>query len=269
MKKYLNIIWNFLNSKVFTYIVIIIAIIILVSTCSKNEKLKDEVTRNNQNISALTDTIITIKTKNGNLQSSINGYIVSEKELKDLNKNLYNLVDQQKGKVITLNNIIFQLKQDTSDLNRYINENKTPPEKINDSTYDINWTLSYIYDSLNYDIYKGQTRIGLTGNSLFLKEVKIKHNYTKLLDRESQINLIWGQKWEKINGENKLRIFAESAHPAYRAKLLEGVYVDYPKQKHWFTGFGIGPGIIIGYDVLHARPALVFGIDFHYTIYQW
>ena len=66
MKKVLNIIWNFLNSKVFTYIVIIIAIIILVSTCSKNEKLKDEVTRNNQNISALTDTIITIKTKNGN-----------------------------------------------------------------------------------------------------------------------------------------------------------------------------------------------------------
>ena len=71
MMKILKTIWNFLNSKVFTYIIIIAALIFLVSMCQKNEDLNNEVTRNNQNISALTDTITTVKTKNGNLQSSI------------------------------------------------------------------------------------------------------------------------------------------------------------------------------------------------------
>ena len=266
--KTLNSIWKFVNSKIFNYIVIVVTIIILVSMCSKNVNLNDEVERNEQNISALTDTITTVKTKNGDLQSSISGYIATGKKLKELNENLANQVSNQKGKVITLNNIIFQLKQDTSDLNEYIRNSENETEKINDSTYNLNWKLSYIYDSLNYDIYNGQTQLFLTGNYKLLKDLKIDHN-TKLLNRDSQINLIWGQKWEKVDGENKLKIFAETAHPAFQTKLLEGVYVDYPKKRHWFTGFGIGPSLNLGYDLINSKLVLAPGISIHYNIYQW
>jgi hypothetical protein len=40
-------------------------------------------------------------------------------------------------------------------------------------------------------------------------------------------------------------------------------------KKHWFSGFAAGPNISVGWDVLHAKPAVIIGVGFHYNIYQW
>jgi hypothetical protein len=79
------------------------------------------------------------------------------------------------------------------------------------------------------------------------------------------MTLTWGQKYEK----GRVHVFAWTSHPAFQATLLEGTYVDYPKKKHWFTGFGIGPNLSLGYDFINNRPAFIFGIGIQYNIYQW
>ena len=245
-----------------------IVIFLFVETCGKNSDLKEEAKINEQNTSALNDSIKQIRLKNGDLQASVDGYIGTAKNLRKYNRELANKVRNEKGKIITLGNIVFQLKQDTADLQTYINELLSKYEKpiqINDSTWDVDWKLTYIYDSTNFDIFNGRTQIGLRGNKEFLKTISVIHNKTWMLNRDSQIGLTWGQKYE----DGKLKVFAKTAHPAFKAKLLEGTYVNFPKKRHWFTGFGVGPTFNIGYDFLHNQPAIIIGVGINYNIYEW
>jgi hypothetical protein len=268
MKKVLTAIWKFINSRVFLFIIVGVLIVLFSGTCGRNSRLKEESERQVQNISAMTDTIRTIKLANGELQSSKNAFMASAKELEKLNSDLAAEVKAQKGKVVTLNRIVFQLKQDTADLQAYINELLTKyetPVKVNDSTWNVDWTLAFTYDSANFDIFNGRTVVGLRGPIAYLPQISLTQNKTFLLNRQSQMSLTWGQKWE----DGRLKVYAQTSHPAFQTKLLEGTYVDFPKKKHWFTGFGIGPSINLGYDFLNQKPAIVAGIGIQYNIYQW
>ena len=268
--KFLDKIWKFLNSKVTLYILIAVSAILFLGTCNRNSSLRDELDRRDINISALTDSIKTVKLKNGDLQSSRDAYMASAKELEKFNKELAEAVKNQKGKVITLNRIVFQLKQDTADLREFIRNlpDPEPPVQDDDSTWTVSWSTAYVYDSTNYDKYDGKTQVRLRG-PFDLSKISVGHQQTYLTFRDSQIGLTWGQKWEGIGKDRKLRVYAQTSHPAFQTKLLEGVYVDYPRKRHWFTGFGVGPTLNIGYDFLNNQPALVIGVGIHYNIYQW
>lgn len=268
--KFLKTVWEFINSKVFGYIVICVFIFLFIGTCGRNSNLKDEARIKDQNISALADSIETIRLKNGVLQSSKNAFLADANELKDLNEALSDEVKDQKGKVVTLNRIVFNLKQDTSDLKESIRNlpDPEPPVQDDDSSWTVSWSTAYVYDSINYDRYDGKTQVRLRG-PLDLSKITVAHNNTFLTYRDSQIGLTWGQKWEGTGKDKKLKVYAQTAHPAFRTKLLEGVYVDYSKKKHWFTGFGIGPQAGIGYNFLNQKTGIYLGIGIQYTIYQW
>lgn len=270
MKKILEKIWKFVNSRIFGYIVLIIFVVFFIGTCNRANTLKEELQRTQQNISALNDSITTVVKKNGNLEASIDGYIATAEELSKYNKELAEAVKAQKGKVITLNQIVFNLKQDTAELREYIRNlpDPHPPVQEDDSTWYVTWSTSYVYDSTNYDRYDGKTKIRLSG-PVMLGNVIVTHLGTNLIYRDSQIGLTWGQKWEGTGKNRRLRIYAETSHPAFKAKLLQGTYVDYPTKKHWFTGFGIGPQLDIGYDLLNNQPAVIVGVGIHYNIYQF
>jgi len=259
----LSKIWDILNSRIFGYIALGIVLLILINTCSRNFNLKNDIELKNYNISVLNDSITTEVLKNGNIQSKIDGFIANEKELKLYNKKLANQVESQKGKVISLNNIVFELSQSVNDLQTYIDEiesRKEKPIQINDSTWKLGWTLAYTYDSNNYDIFKGYTSFSL--NIKGLNNINVNNLGSILEQRNSKMLITWGQKYE----EGKLKVFAETKHPAFRAQLLEGVYLDAPKKKHWFSGFGVGPQI--GMSLL-PKQFVYIGIGMQYTIYQW
>lgn len=265
--KILKKIWNFINTRIFGYILIGIFIILFIGTCGKNSSLKEESLRKDQNILALSDTIKTERFKNGSIQVSIAGYIGNAKELKEYNKDLAKQIKDQKGKVVTLNNIIFYLKQDTADLRKYIDElltNFKDPEQVNDSTWNVDWVLSYIYDQNNYDIFDGRTQIGLRGDVTAFKGITLTHNQTLMLNRDSKISLTWGQKYE--NG--RLRVFARTTHPAFKTQFLEGVYVEPYKTKKWFSGWNISIGITPGWDIYSRRFSIIIGPSFSYSIYN-
>jgi len=270
MKNILEKIWKFINSRIFGYIVVILLVAFFLGTCNRASNLKDELHRQQQNISALNDSITTVVMENGNLHSSISGYIATEKELRQYNIELADAVKAQKGKVITLSQIVFNLKQDTTELRKYIREleKPAPPVAENDSTWKVFWVLNYVYDSTNYDIYRGITRIRLNG-PMRLQNVSVSHLNTEMTFRDSQIGLTWGQKWEGTGKNKRLKVYAETAHPAFSAKLLQGTYVDYPTKRHWFTGFGVGPQIGVGYNPITNSPVIYGGIGIHYNVYQW
>jgi hypothetical protein len=270
MKKVIQNIWKILNSRIALYIGIIVVAILFAGTCSRNSSLKDELDRKDRNISALNDSITTIKLKNGELQSSRDAYMASAKELEKFNKELSDEVKSQKGKIVTLNRIVFQLKQDTTDLREYIRNlpDPEPPVQDDDSTWTVSWSTSYVYDSTNYDRYDGKTQVRLRG-PFDVSNVSVAHQQTYLTFRDSQIGLTWGQKWEGTGKDKKLRVYAQTAHPAFKTKLLEGVYVDYPQKRHWFTGFGVGPQLGLGYNPFTNGLLLYGGVGIHYNFYQW
>jgi len=283
--KILKAIWDFINSKFFGYVVAIVLVIVMATMCQTNIELREALDRSEQNTSALTDTLKKERLKTGELQFTIDGFIASEKELKRLNKDLYDELQKQKGKVISLNKIVILLQQNTTDLRKYIAHLKDlleEPIKLNDSTYLVPWTLNYIYDkdTTNYDLFKGQTKVRLTWaknrfsmtpdepvtrSNFELGDVDVKHLGTEMTSRTTQIELVWGQKWE--NG--RLRVFANSKYPGFSITNMQGVLLDVPKRPHWFTGFSVNLGIMPTYDFIHQKPTIVVGPSFGYTIYQW
>jgi hypothetical protein len=266
-------------------------------SCAKTRDMERKNKKQEQNIAALTDTIRMEKTKSGKQEVTIAGFVVSTKELEKLNKDLSNELKDQKGRVISLGKIIFQLKQDTAVLRariNYLESIMSQPIQINDSTYCIPWSLKYDWDSTNYDIYKGQTSIGITAkksapnfllnnnktyntqfNNQFNASFDLKHYKTELLERTTQIDLTFGQ--EVI--DHQLRVFVKTKYPGFSAKSLAGVLIDpntnpyikgLMKKKKWFPNtWSVGVGPSLGYNILTFKPYLGIGVNINYNLLQW
>jgi len=265
--------WSFLKSKLFLALVIIALIAYSAFQYRKIQNFKQEIFINNQNQIALIDSLKIEKQKNGEIQTSIASYIASEKNLKDINKDLYNRVHAQEGKVLSLSHAILQLSQDSAQLRRALKEKDKLIEallQIDSNIFAANWTLPYHYDSTNYDIFKGRTYIKV----ICKDPLELMHFDTELLNRTTQIDLTFGQKVE----DKQLRIFVQSSYPGFTVKSLEGVLIDpntnpyikkLMKKKHWFSGFGLGVGATGGFNVTSGGYGLVIGPSIMYNIYQW
>lgn len=273
MKKILTTIWKFINSKIFGYVLILAFAVLFLGTCNRNKDLKNEAAIHGKNLVAMNDTIKTERLKNGELQVSISGYVANAIDLENYNAELAAELDKQKGKVITLNRIVFNLIQDTTELRKYIRilTDPGPPVQDNDTTWTVSWSTAYVYDSINYDRYDGKTQVRLRGpfTTKQIGSMSVAHNKTYLTYRDSQMKLVWGQEWEGKGKNKQLKIYARTNHPAFRASLLDGTYADLPKEKHWLQGWGVGPTLNIGYDFLNNQPAFVVGIGIHYNLYKF
>jgi len=266
-------IWSFIKSKIFIAIIIIGLIILNAMQCSRIKELKRQQDISDQNNIALNDSIKYEKQKNGDLQASIAIYIASEKELKDLNRDLYDRIKEQDGRIISLGEAIVQLKQDSAILARYLVEKEkiiSDLKKVDENTYVAPWSLRYQYDSLNFDVFTGRTYIGVS-----LKDsLKLYHLDTELIKRLTQIDLIWGQKVEK----GQYRVFLQSGYPGFTAAQLQGVLIDpntnrdikrLIKEKHWFPGFTIGLGATGGFNITTGKYGLVVGPTITWNIYKF
>lgn len=266
--KALKMVWDFLNSRVGGYVILFLLVVFLIGTCKRSSSLRDDIQRHQNNVEALTDKLREERTHSGELRASIQGYVANTRELEIYNRELAEQVKNERGKVITLNNIVFNLRQDVDDLNKYIDELLTKfnePVQVDDSTWRVDWNLAYTYDEYNYDRYTGRTIIGLTGDVNLLRDITLNHRGTSLLNRDSQMRLTWGQTEE----DGKLRVYAQTAHPAFRAQLLEGVYVDYPAKRNWFTGISVGPHVGMSWNFNESRVITYVGVGLQYNIYHW
>lgn len=273
VKKVLEKIWKFVNSKVFGYILVLAFATLFLGMCNRNTNLKDERNRMANNITAMTDTITTVKTKYGEIQSSISGYVATIDELKVLNSDLAEEVEKQEGKVISLNKMVFTITQERDELAKWKNDHPPvppdPPTPIDDSTWNVPWVARYEYDSINvnFDEYAGESQIRLRG-PVTLSEVSVLHLNTDLTYRNSSVGVVWGQEWEGRGKNKQLKVFARTAHPSFETKLMKGYYADLSELQRdkWWQRFGVGPELTMGWDFMNNQPALVFGVGVHWNI---
>lgn len=266
-------VWSFIKSKVFLALLIIGLIAFNVIQWSTIKELKRQQNISDINIIALNDSLKYEKLKNGDLQVSISSFVASEKELKELNKKLYDEVKAQKGRVISLTDAIVQLRQDSATLKKYLVEKDKVIEKLlqpDENTYLAPWTLTYKYDSVNYDIFSGNTYIGIGKKD----PLELLHLDTELTSRLTQIELIWGHKVEN----NQYRVFAQSAYPGFTVAQMQGVLIDpntnpdiqkLLKKKHWFQGFSVGLGTSMGFNITTGKYGMVMGPTFVFQIYDF
>jgi len=272
MKKILEAVWKFINSKFFGYAVVIVLILFLAGQCKRNTDLKRENRIREQNIAAANDSIKTYKDKNGQLTSEKAVWILTEKDLKKENKDLYDKVKAQDGRIISLNNAVFQLKQDTAILHdsiRYLRSVIGKPVDLGDGVWKLPWELHYRWDSKNYDDFYGHTIIQVDTTTF-----AVTHKNTLLDRREGNIELEFGEK--VVDG--KYNVYVTTRYPGLSTKSLEGVFIDPNSNKdikkliekdHWFTGFSVSVGITPTWDFIHKQPTIVIGPTIGYTIYQW
>ncbi|MFA5585870.1 MAG: hypothetical protein WDA02_04925 [Saccharofermentanales bacterium] len=282
---FFKIVWKFLNSKIFLYLVLILIGAFLFNMYTNNEDLKLKNIKSEQNISALSDSLTTYITKYNRLNSTIPGFLSTEKELKDLNRSLYDEIKKQNGNVLSLNRTVLRLKKDSTDLSNRITSILGAPYQLNDSTYSMNWLF---IDNEYGDKFGGVTTVGLNikdrtllfnnaniDSKFLFNSIELKHISSKLTSQEINIDLIFGQKIV----DDKLMIFAETNRKDINFTNMDGFFIDpnnndyiksLIKRRQWFPGtFSIGVGATAGYDILHARPALTIGITGQYTIFQW
>lgn len=264
-------VWAFLNSRLFLIILIVLLLLVGLGEYRRIVDLKQDVARHEQNNAALTDSLHFERSRNGDLTASISGYIASEKELKDLNRELYDKVKKQEGQILTLTNTVVTMKQDSASLaglvdslNVVIGELKKDGDK-----YTAPWSIAYKFDEKNGFKVVGSTVVQVTSVEPF----QMRHDTTYLREYENRIALTYGQKVE----DDKLRVFIQSNYPGFSVEAMEGVLIDpndwpqlvKPSKRHWFTGFGVGPNITMGYDFVNAKPGLLLGVGIQYNIYQW
>lgn len=218
-------------------------LIISVQGC-QGEKKDIKISKLEQNYLSASDSITTFINEAGELQSEKALLIQSEKELKKSNRELYDKVKAQDGKVVTLTNTVFKLHQDINDLNDTINSLVTvssPVEVLDSNTVLLPFELHYTWDKNNYDIFKGKTQV------TYVNEQVTKHN-TFLYYRESVIDLTFGTKVE----DEQFKVFVTSKYPGLSINNTNSIMLDpndnkdikkLIRQKKWFNGFHLGPFI--------------------------
>ena len=142
--------------------------------------------------------------------------------------------------------------------------------KIDENTYAAPWSLTYRYDSVNFDVFTGRTYIQI-GNK---DPLELLHVDTELTNRLTQIDLVWGQKVEN----KALRVFIQSGYPGFTVAQMQGVLIDpntnpyiksLLKKKHWFTGFSVGIGASGGFNITDGKYGLVVGPTIMWKIYDF
>ena len=167
MKKFLKAVWTFMNSKIFLYIILGVGIFLVVNVFNKNGNLRDDAKRKDKNIEALNSDVRNYVTKDSVHVGVVEGFEADVEELEGLNKELSDEIKDANGDVISYSNLVFRLRQDSTALAEELDSLKAiyeKPIRINDSTWNVDWTLPFVYDSVNYDIYHGRTQVMINTN---------------------------------------------------------------------------------------------------------
>lgn len=273
LKKAGKALWVLLNSKIFYFVIIVLLVLFGLNKCGNEHNLQAENTILQQNISAKNDTIKTYKTKNGDLIAEKEVFILSEKELKKENADLYRRIKEQDGSIISMNRTIISLKQDSAMLNdsiRTLHKIIGEAVKIDSNTWMIPWELQYNWDSTNFDVFKGRSFVSVSNKD----PLTLKHDNTLMYFRNTQIDIEFGNKVV----DDKYNVFIKSAYPGFTPESMVGVFIDpntnkdiqkLLKKDHWFTGFSLAISATVGYDVIYQRPTIVVGPSLNYNIYSW
>lgn len=245
-----------------TVFVIAIAILafLLLKQCNKVQDLKLENKVGVQNIIALNDSIRIVKNKWDEEITLKNVYITSEKDLKNINRNLSEKIKSLEGEVLYASNIISSIKTDTVFI-----ENEVI--RYPDGTNQLSW-------SYNKDYGNGNSRF-LDGNSKF--SIDLTDSSFSILDKGTSItrditNLSILTGLTEL--EDTYQIYVKTDYPGITFSSIEGAILDKKRflkqtQPNWIFGPSIYIGI--GADPKNgtAGPQIGLGISATFNLNKY
>lgn len=271
--------WNFINSKVFGYIIVALLVLSLFHTCNKKNEAEYERKKSKQNIEALRDSVKNYKNKWGETVAEKKIFVTRNDELKDINSYLKDELDKTEGKVSTLNRVVIKLRQDTTDLNKLIDSltSELGEPIVTDSNITFDWKLQYTYDKDNYDVFSGRSVLKY---NILLKDkepiLSVSQKDTRIVNRETSISLVWGQRIK----DKKMQVYVRSPYPGFSAEKLDGLMIDPHtnpiinellgrETSKWFTGFSVGVGVMPFYNFNTSQLDIAIGPVVGYNIFKF
>jgi hypothetical protein len=252
MKKIINYI-----TKNYTFILLIISVVFIVlffRQCSKTNQYKAQI---QNNIDYYTDSLRTERTKNGKLEYDRTILITDKSNLEKQNKDLYNELQLEKGKVKVIIKEIIKIVHDTI----YIHDTII---SLGNDKYLVKWDYSEYFtkDKLNYQILNGQT-------VLDCKILPPTSKGTLLTKNEIGISLITGIKENK----GKLEIYVRSDYPGFTITHLDGAIIDINDSKELKKvankkRFGLGPFVGVGLGG-NLKAQIFLGLGLTYSIIKF
>ena len=221
-----------------------------------------------QNTRALNDSVRISKTKNGELESSINVLVAEKGDLAELSKNLAAELKKEKGNVHELMDILAHIKiRDTI----YITNTLI---KYSNGVYGLKWNYDTTFNAKNSRSIAGESQFKQDTIRTYVDgvekiDIKTTPMKTIISKDDMKFHLVTGLK---ENGDN-IEIFARSDYPGLTITDLEGAIIDpkthpvitkFSKQKKW----GVGPyvGIGIGSDL---KFNLQIGLGVTFSIFKF
>lgn len=248
----------------------IILVLLLLNECNKNKNLKTEIAISNQNIIALSDTVKSVKNKNGELQQEKYSLISHNGDLKKLNDSLYIEQKKQKDRVIFLNSLVATLKSKNDSL---LQENNTLKDKLgqiiigNDTINYLSWDFSSIYDSKNSRTIKGKTKFMIGDNKSVISKGSMLEEFN------FKFNLVTGLS---ETDDKKLKIWAKSDYPGLEIVEMDGALIDpknsdvlknLMKPKKWSVGVQVGYGVMLNSN--QVKSGIYVGAGLQYNLFHF
>jgi hypothetical protein len=229
-----------INLNTLLMIAIVIIVLFYLKQCNRSSNLNDELTIANMNQAALTDSVTTYKDKSGDLTFQKSTLIASEKELKDLNRELYDEVKDLKDNPKIVIKTLVKIIHDTVEV-------ETNTVLYADGSIGLNWNRDTTFSVGNYQKLSGETRFKLDSN-------KVTDVRTMLNTNEFGMSFITGLK----EGKDNYEIFIKSDYPGFVATDIQGAIIDkkmiQSNESSWVFGPQLGYGIVfsngtVGYGV--------------------
>lgn len=209
-------------------IAIVIIALLYLKQCNRSSNLNDELTIANMNQAALTDSVTTYKDKSGNLVYEKSVLIASEKELKDLNKELYDEVKDLKGKTKIVYLTTTEVVHDTLTL-------ETSIVRIDSNSYRLKWEYDSTFSAGNFQKLSGTTTFDYYKDDII-------NPTTSINDNSFGISLVTGLK----EGKDNYEIFIRSDYPGFTVTDIQGAIIDKKMIQSNESSVVFGPSIGYG-----------------------
>jgi hypothetical protein len=258
------------NQRVIFFLALVVFILLFLKGCNDKEKLEAELRMKENNLIALQDTVRVEKTKNGELQYVKTTLMADMNSLKELNKDLYDEVKNQKSQVYYISKITAEIRDKVNGFTPG-GDHEYDPVTGNDN---VTWKFDTTGTNWSRTI-SGNTSFKVTSSCT---GYKIEPKGSMLTDVNYKFGLITGLK-ESEKYPGSLEIFINSTYPGMAFTDIQGSIVNpddfkkflpSPKPHRWV----IGPYVGIGYGItLQKNPILapVFNVGFgiQYKIYSF
>lgn len=215
--------------------IVLITIFLFISLLLGGELLKS-----NDRLIIYNDSIQLLKNKSNENYSRINNYIVSEKELKKINGELYDEINKLKNKPLDVavisNKIVYKDSLHTV---------MVLPSKLR---YEMNWDKDTIFNKDNYIRIKGSSVVQIDSSFLPIKF----YSNLEMLEMKSKVYIV-----KTIKG-NTIYFNARSDFPLLKFEDMESYTINSVPSKAKRIGLGVFAGVSFT-----GKPIVGVGISYN------